>query len=213
MDRETIQQLRSEFPESSWALWSDDFPSEGCIEEDPDRLTEFFVEHHRRLRSDVILLSTVRSVDAERDYQLFHRPSYRSNHFRLKELIQGGPYNRIEGAFIAALWLRDDEAATDDQWHGPGFDRLVDQLAVLGRDEYDIICLSNEAYATVMMRFASDYDDAATLPKQMNSLTVSVDEMTLTFYGVQDYTTLDPDRSEYPWLEGQLRYLNDEVLD
>lgn len=212
MDRETQQTLHSEYPESSWALWSDDFPSEGCIEADPDRLTEFFVENRQRLRPDVVLLSTIRAVEGERDYQLIHEPSYRNNDHRLMELIQDGPYNRIEGAFITALWLRHEAAEPDDQWHGPGFDRLVDQLAILGRDEYHIICISKVAYGAMMMRFAYDHDHADALPKQMGSLTVSADEMKITFYAVQDYTTFDRDRSTYPWLEGQLQYLNDEIL-
>jgi hypothetical protein len=34
MDERTQQSIESGFPGSSWALWSEDFPATGCIEED-----------------------------------------------------------------------------------------------------------------------------------------------------------------------------------
>jgi hypothetical protein len=41
MDVSTLEELKDEYPTSSWALWSPDFPNDGCVEEDAAELFEY----------------------------------------------------------------------------------------------------------------------------------------------------------------------------
>ena len=41
MNPEEVEELQERFPGSSWAIWSERFPADGCVEEDTSQLTKF----------------------------------------------------------------------------------------------------------------------------------------------------------------------------
>lgn len=57
MDVRTLETLKDQYPTSSWALWSPEFPDDGCVEEDSKQLFDFISERRDSLRPSVVLLS------------------------------------------------------------------------------------------------------------------------------------------------------------
>jgi len=83
----TVKQLRTKFPSSSWALSSEEFQAEACLEEDPERLVAFVESHCDRLTPEVIFVSLNPSSEHPTDYMNFHSPSWKHYDERLKEFL------------------------------------------------------------------------------------------------------------------------------
>lgn len=50
LDKDTFDTLTDTYPTASWALWSDDFPNNGCVEEDPTAVRDFLAASEQRAR-------------------------------------------------------------------------------------------------------------------------------------------------------------------
>lgn len=75
MKCETVEKHQSEFPSSSWVLWSERSPDDGCVEEDTDKLTEFIHANCERVNGSVVHLSLTPSAVESPGYQNFHSPA------------------------------------------------------------------------------------------------------------------------------------------
>jgi len=155
MDRETLTEIAAQYPWASWAVWDDAFPDGDCVETQPERLVEFVQDRAEMLTPDIVLMGLNRSDDLPAPYANFHAPTRKHYDYRLKEFIQDGGLDRLQGAYITDLVddvdpdsqsveVTDDDAAV-----------LLDQLRLLGESEYHVVCFGNKPFGGLV-----DYFDA-----------------------------------------------------
>lgn len=210
MDLETLQYLRSEYPGSSWALWSDEFPDDGCIEEDTDDLIEFIHANRNRLNDRVVLLSLNPSSIDPPGYQNFHSPASKHYDSRLKAFIQDIGLAQIIGAYMTDIVPEVvDSDSSNVTPETADTDRFLEQLDVLGNREYHIICFSRQAFEVLQARFDAETTE---LSHEITSFTGSREGRTIHVYRVWHYSNYGANADKVPKLEQQLRYLNEEVI-
>lgn len=147
VDRSLVKTIRDEYPETSWALWSREFPDPGCVEETPTEVAPFLVEHHEELISDVVFLGLNRSADLEAPLTNFHAPFKQPhNDYYLKEFVQDAGLTRLLGGFMTDLVDKVEPDSTSVSVTGSDGDQLFDQLELLGADRYHIVCFGNKVF-------------------------------------------------------------------
>lgn len=210
MDLETLQHLRSEYPGSSWALWSDDFPDDGCVEEDTDDLIEFIHANRNRLNDRVVLLSLNPSSIHPPGYQNFHSPASKHYDSRLKAFIQDNGLAQIIGAYMTDIAPEVvDSDSSNVTPETADADRFLEQLDALGNREYHVFCFSRQAFEVLQARFDAETTE---LPHDITSFTGSRAGLTAHVYRVWHYSNYGANADKVPELEQQLRYLNKEII-
>jgi len=152
MDVSTLEELKDEYPTSSWALWSPDFPNDGCVEEDAAELFEYIKNNRTRLRPSVVLLSLNPSTKLPSDYLKFHstEPKHRNDQFR-DHVEEAG----LEGAYMTDLVERvvDADSGNVDPT-ADDVENLLDQLELFEQETYYVLCFhercSRRCWSTVV---------------------------------------------------------------
>ncbi len=136
---ETLKKLKSQFNAASWAVWSENFPYEGCLElgEDPNSVYTFVKEHREELNPNVILLALNPSKGKTKNFWNFHRGSKRAssvysdntlaNVYLLKKLIQE-LHHLHEDIVKGSFHLHFDEDTCYDIWVIQGKTEKILQL-------------------------------------------------------------------------------------
>ena len=206
MDVDTLEILKREYPTSSWALWSAEFPEGGCIEEDPAALYEFIKESRDQLRPSVVLLSLNPSTELPTDYQNFHstEPKHRNDQFR--DLVEEAD---LEGAYMSDLVERivDPDSGNVDPTDAD-VENLFEQLDLLEQDSYHICCFHEKVYQTLL-----DYCGSASreLDHDIRAFQSEQDGTQIACYRVWFHANWGANKDKVEELRQQLQFLSEEI--
>jgi hypothetical protein len=211
VDMQTLEKIRTHYPGSSWAIWSEMFPGDGCVEESPEELVTFIEANRDRLTPTVVFLALNPSGEHPAGFSNFHSP--KSQHFddRLKAFIQDNNLDRLTGAFMADLVP--DTVDPDSENVTPetaDVDRFLEQLRVFDAPEHYVICFTAKTFEALQTHFdASPTDD----PYSIESFEVTTGEKTLHIHRVWFYGLYGVYADKVQELEEQLIRLNDALDD
>jgi len=207
MDVSTLEALKDEYPTSSWALWSPEFPNDNCIEEDAAELFEFIKNNRDRLRPSVVLLSLNPSTKLPSDYQNFHstEPIHRNDQFR-DHVEEAG----LEGAYMTDLVERIVDA--DSRNVDPtvnDVENLLDQLDLLDQETYYILCFHEKVFQTLLEFCDSRVRE---LEHDIRAFRAVQDGVQLGCYRVWFHANWGANRDKIPALREQLTFLSSEIF-
>lgn len=207
---ETLELLRNRFPGSSWAIWSDEFPDDGCIEEHPERLVEFVESNRDRLAPGVVFVSLNPASELPTDYTNFHSPSWKHYDDRLKEFVQENELDHLTGGYMTDIVpdVVDPDSANVTP-EAIDIDRFHEQLSILGGSRFDVICFTGKTFEALRAHFGADTQQ---FQHDIQAFTASVAGKTLHVYRVWFYGLYGIHQDKVPELERQLAYLDDEVV-
>ena len=207
MDVSTLKTLKDEYPTSSWALWSSEFPDHGCVEEDPAKFFEFISDNRDRLRPSIVLLSLNPSTKLPSDYQNFHstEPKHRNDQFR--DHVEA---SELEGAYMTDLVERIvDSDSGNVSPTADDVENLFDQLDLLDQDTYYVICFHEKVFQTLL-----DFCDSRQreLEHDIRSFRAVQDGFQLECYRVWFHANWGANRDKIPALREQLTFLSSQVI-
>lgn len=208
MDTGTLRTLKDEYPTSSWALWSPEFPDDGCAEEDSTALYEFITRNRDRLRPSVVLLSLNPSTELPEDYRNFHStdPKHRNDQFR--DLVEEAG---LEGAYMTDLVERVIDHESENVEPTPAdVDTLLEQLELLDRERYHIICFHEKVFQALLE--ASD-SAPRELPHDIRAFSCTEDGRRIDCYRVWFHANWGANKEKIPALREQLAFIQSEVAD
>lgn len=208
MDLSTLERLKNEYPTSSWALWSSDYPEDGCIEETPAQFYEFVKRNRDQLRPSIVLLSLNPSTQLPSDYQNFHStdPKHRNDQFR--DLVENAG---LEGAYMTDLVERVVDPNSGNVDPTPDdVENLLRQLDLLDQETYHILCFHEKVFQTLM-----DYCDsrARELAHDIRAFRGVQDGVRLECYRVWFHANWGANRDKIPALREQLTFLSSEIIN
>jgi hypothetical protein len=208
MDERTLATLRDEYPTSSWALWSADFPEEGCLEDDPEAFYRFITRNRERLRPSVVLLSLNPSTQLPADYQNFHSTDSRHRNAQFRDLVEEAG---LEGAYMTDLVERvvNADSSTVSPTEGD-VENLVDQLDRLGQESYHVLCFHEKVFQGLLNICESRVRELA---HDIRAFRFVEDGVSLACYRVWFHANWGANRDKIPALQEQLTHLNTEVID
>lgn len=208
MDGDTLRTIAARFPWASWAVWGDGFPDGDCVEKRPGELVSFIQAHAEILKPEVVLLGLNRSDDLAAPYLNFHAPTRNHFDYRLKTFIQDGGLNQLHGGYMTDLVDEIDPDSYNVEVTDDDASVLLDQLRLLGKSGYRVICFGNKPFDGLVEYFGVD---VTTLSPEMKKATVEVENLTLDLYRVWFYGLYGANQEKVEILERQLRTL-DEVF-
>lgn len=156
VNRETLETLRDTYPASSWAIWSDSFPEEGCLEDDPEALVSFVESNRERLTPSVVFCSLNPSSESPEDYRNFHSTSGRHGDGRLKRLIQDGGLETLAGGYMTDLVPT--EVTADSSRITPAdadVERFLEEVALLDQEAYTVVCFTGTTFEAMTEFFGT----------------------------------------------------------
>lgn len=208
MDNESVTTIAERYPWASWAIWDDSFPSDGCVEEHPERLVEFIGEHAEMLTPDVVLMGLNRSDDLPAPFLNFHATTRKHFDYRLKESIQDGGLGRLQGAYMTDLVDEVDPDSHRVEVTEDDAGVLMEQLRLLGEPEYHVVCFGNKPFDGL-----TEYFDArvTTSPPELKRATVETEGLELHLYRVWFYRLYGALQDKVEVFKQQLRELNDQI--
>lgn len=206
MNHLDLNQLYVKYPGTSWAIWSNDFPTDGCVEENPTDLESFIVENQYRLNPEVIFLSLNPSTHLPEGYTNFH--STESKHFdsRIKEFVQDNDLSNLIGGFMTDLISdtvdpdSNNVSATEDD-----VEYLLDKLDHLDQQKYHVISFMEDGFEAVKLYFEATEEQ---LPHDIRWFSTETNHFDLDVYRVWFYGNWGVNQEKVPELEQQLKYLN-----
>jgi len=208
MDRETLTRIATQYPWASWAVWDDAFPNGDCVETQPECLIEFVHDRAEVLTPDIVLMGLNRSDDLPATYSNFHAPTRKHYDYRLKEFIQDGVLDRLQGAYMTDLV---DEVNPDSQTVKVSDDDaavLLEQLRLLGESEFHVLCFGNKPFDGLV-----DYFDTGVTSHSpdLKRATIEIDGLTLSLYRVWFYGLYGANQDKMDILKHQLQELNEQI--
>lgn len=208
MDDPTLATLRDEYPTASWALWSSNFPDEGCLEEDPAEFYEFVQRNRDRLRPSVVLLSLNPSTELPSKYRNFHStdPKHRNDQFR--DLVENAG---LEGAYMTDLVERVVDAKSKNvEPTRTDVDTLFEQLELLDQDQYYILCFHRKVFQALKNTFDAT---ARTIPHEIKTFTTFQRDLRLRCYRVWFHANWGANKDKIPALQDQMSFLRSNVIE
>ncbi|RMB13950.1 hypothetical protein [Haloplanus aerogenes] len=209
MDSATLGRLAEQYPWSSWVVWDDSFPDDDCVEECPERLFEFVQNHAEMLTGETVFVGLNRSDDLPAPFSNFHAPTRTHYDYRLKEFVQDGGLRRLHGAYMTDLVDEVDADSHNVDATDEDVAVLLEQLQLLGADEYHLICFGNDPFDALVEYF--DVDVSAH-PPELRCATVALDGLMLHLYRVWFYGLYGANQDKVAVLERQLQTLNEQVV-
>lgn len=210
IDEQTLTKTHNRFESASWAIWSDSFPDDGCLEEDSDALYAYIAGRIQDLSPEIVFLSLNPSTHFPEGFANFH--STESRHFdrRLKEFIQGNGLTRLMGGYMTDLVM--DEQNPDSNMiraNDAHLGRFFEQLDLLGQPAYHIICFLDQPFNALRKQLGAK---AKPLDHDIRSFTGDWNGRDIHCYRVWFFGNWGAHQEKVPELREQLRYLNDSIL-
>jgi len=205
MDSETLAGIAAQYPWASWAVWDDAFPNGDCVEKQPDRLVEFVHDQAEVLTPDIVLIGLNRSGDLPTPYSNFHAPTRKHYDYRLKEFIQDGELNRLQGAYMTDLVDEVDPDSQNVEMSDDDAAVLLEQLRLLGEPEYHVVCFGNKPFDGLVECFDAR---VTTHSPDLKRATIETNGLTLTLYRAWFYVA---NQDKVAVLKHQLQELNEQI--
>jgi len=208
MDHETLTRIAAQYPWTSWAVWDDAFPDGDCVEKQPERLVEFVHDQAEVLTPDIVLMGLNRSDDLPAPYSNFHAPTRKHYDYRLKELIQDGGLDRLQGAYMTDLVDEVDPDSQNVKVSDGDAAVLLEQLRLLGESKYHVVCFGTKPFDGLV-----DYFDAGVTsrPPDLKRATIEIDGLKLSLYRVWFYGLYGANQDKVDVLKHQLQELNERI--
>lgn len=205
-----LEEIREDYPSSSWAIWSDAFPDDDCPESDRDRRVAFIESQHDRLNRRVVFVSLNPSAELPRNYANFHSPKGKHYDNRLKRFIQENDLAHLTGGFMTDIVP--DVVNPDSQNVTPedaDVDRFLDQLALFDESEHHVIAFTGSTFDAIQGYF----DEPVTTDEHdIQRFTATDNRTMLHVYRVWFYGNYGANQDKVQALERQLEYL-DQLID
>lgn len=205
---EIVTEVQDSYPWASWAIWSDTFPEDGCVEEIPSKIADFFLERYGKLTPEVILLGLNRSNDFDAPFQNFHAATKMHYDYRLKRFIQDGGLDRLHGSYMTDLVDDANPDSSQVEMSEADAEVFLEQLDLLDRNEYDVICFGNKPFQGLTDYFDVD---AVQKPHEIKNATFTADGKTLRLYRVWFYGLYGVHQDKVDTLEKQLEFLDNRI--
>lgn len=205
MDARTLEALKNQYPTSSWALWSPEFPDDGCVEEDSEQLFDFISQQRDSLRPSIVLLSLNPSTHLPSDFQNFHSTDaqHRNDQFR-DYVVEAG----LEGAYMTDLVERVNPDSNSVEVREEDVQNCLNQLEMLDQDRYYVICFLKDAFTALRDAFGAvrerDY------PHDIKGFSAVWNGTELDCFKVYFHANWGANQDKTP--DEQLTYLNDNVI-
>ena len=206
MDTETLARVARGYPWASWAVWDDEFPDGDCVEERPEHLLGFIRERIRTLTPDIVLMGLNRSDNLPAPFSNFHAPTRSHYDYRLKECIQDGGLKRLQGAYMTDLVDESDPNSNNVAVTDEDATILLEQLRLLGKSEYYVVCFGNKPFYALTEYFDAD---ESTHPPELKCARVETEELTLHLYRTWFYGLYGANQDKVAVFERQLEELNE----
>lgn len=208
MELPTLETLKCNYPTSSWAYWSQNFPDEGCIEEDSAEFYKFIQRNQKQLRPSIVLLSLNPSTTLPANYQNFHStdPKHRNDQFRDHVVAAD-----LEGAYMTDLVERVVEAnSAKVEPTSADVSNLLEQLDLLNQERYYLICFHLKVFQTLMDAFNSTSREH---PHDIKGFSTVEDGRQLECYRVWFHANWGANKDKIPALREQLKFLSAEIIN
>ena len=204
--KEQVHRISKRYPSGSWALWSNQFPSDDCPEDNHEDFFEFLQSHVDQIRNDIVLLSLNRASQENDGLLNFHSTS--ANHFddRLAQLVEE---SGLTGAYMTDLVL--DETNPDSNQIEPSRQDVLEflnQLNLLDQREYHVICFHEKVFRTLQSTLGGEETD---LSHNIEKLNAKWNDVDLQIYRVWFYGNWGANKEKIPELKKQLAYLINEI--
>jgi hypothetical protein len=142
----------SDFPTASWAIWSEQFPDQGCAEENTADILGFMTEQIDNMNCSVVLLGHNRSPgDNEiwHPFSNFHSIDQEGDRI-LKDFVHVQHLQNLEGAYMTDLSQEIAPYGVHVYPNQQDFETLTAQIDILspGLDinETKIVCLGRDTF-------------------------------------------------------------------
>lgn len=210
MDTETLTWIAEDYPWASWAIWDDEFPDGECIERQPGNLVDFFHNHAEFLTPEIVLMGLNRADDLPTPYSNFHAPTRKHYDYRLKDFIQEGDLERLQGAYMTDLVDDVDPESQNVQVSDDDLRVLLEQLRLLGESEYQIVCFGNKPFDGLVDYFSAN---VTTHSPELKRTIIEIDEIKLSVYRVWFYGLYGANQDKVKVFKDQLQTLNDQFSE
>lgn len=213
---DTIQKLRVGFETSSWAIWSEDYPEDGCAEDrvwkgtNSEAIYDMIIENIEELNPSVILMGVNPSGTLPGPYSNFHSPDLQHNNdVYLKRAIHDGDLTELKGAYMTDL-LKDEhgaEAHSTPEMKESDVTKLEDELTILGAESDDIICFGKSKFKPALSSWFNDS------PREIGRVTPSIYkyDAEVGSYSVDFYAAYHYIRTHHRDMTKQLEFLNEYI--
>lgn len=224
MSDHIIEKLKNEF-DGSWAIWSEEFPKEGCIEEkvgkeqNQEAIYELIKERKNKINPNVVLLGSNPSEGLKYPYHNFHSTQRKNNDNKLKEFIQDNDLKNIKGAYMTDLQKEETEPDSNKTREptSKDYEKFFKELNFLDQHDYKIICFGDK----VFNKFEDKFDTETILigesikeyyeggeSSKVKKIKVNWKGKNLNFYRVWHYSNWGTHQNKVKELEEQLKFLN-----
>lgn len=210
VDAELLESVAASYPNSSWAIWSEDYPGPGCVEEDPTRMVSFILSNRNRLTPNIVFLSLNPSANIPAPYSNWHPTDSKHYDYRLKSFIQDNGLETLLGGYMTDLVSHEttpDSAAVDHT--EADIDRFLEQLTALGRREYHVVCFFDEdVYEPLRSHFGEESEE---LKHRIKHFETEWDGRVIHCYRVWFYGNWGANIDKVEKLEQQLGFLDTHI--
>lgn len=210
MDTETLTRIAEDFPWASWGIWDDEFPDGECIERQPQNLVDFFQNHAEFLTPEIVLMGLNRSDELPAPFSNFHAPTRNHYDYRLKDFIQDGDLERLQGAYMTDLVDDVDPESQNVQVSDDDLRVLLEQLRLLRESEYQIVCFGNKPFDGLVDYFSAN---VTTHSPELKRTIIEIDEIKLSVYRVWFYGLYGANQDKVKVFKDQLQTLNDRFSE
>lgn len=212
-----LDEIRDRDPTASWAIWSENFPDDHRIEDDPAVLNRFIDDRRDRLDPRVVFLGTNPSGDLPPPFANFHwcnDPTSRRNVARLKHAVQDGDLRALQGAYMTDASTEAEADVGKVQLLPTDIDDLCDRLSIFDESVHHVICCGKDPFEIAVRRFKRTRTRAEAvidLPENVELITGRTDGKRLDFYRVWHYSNWQKEYLDQ--LPEQLALIDDRITD
>jgi hypothetical protein len=231
VSKEQIEEL-SKFHTSSFAIWSDNFGEDNCLENQTGQgqPKKFFEENSGKsgvLKSNIILLALNKSgkADDEKIAEEMKKSPMRNFHYfgegdlYLSKTIKN--YKKICGAFMTDISGIIETNSQKVEIAEKDFEEFVKKLNILKSDNFQVICFSKGKVFEPIFKFFKNKKIKVTKKStaykdcKVEEFSIDYEGKHIRFYGVLHYSSLfngwaNHRKGEF---EHQLEYINNEITN
>lgn len=193
VDRETFDAL-ADYATASWALWSDSFPDNGCVEEDPAAVGDFLAapEQRERMNPSVVFVGLNPAGDIPAPLYDFHGIGRSGiggrNDRRLKRFIQDAELPSLSGGYMTDLTTIAEPDSSNVSMEDIEAEVFEEQLRVLDQDEYTIIAFGNDAFNALADYTSTTDADVTDGPVSLRAFDATLANRPVRVYRVYHYS-------------------------
>jgi hypothetical protein len=138
------------------AIWSEDFPDDHRIEDDPAALNRFIDDRRDRLDPRAVFLGTNPSSELPPPFANFHwcnNSTSRRNVARLEHAVQDGSLQTLQSTYMTDASTVAEADVGNVRLSPSDIDDLCDRLSIFDEPVHHVICCGGDPFETAVRRF------------------------------------------------------------